>query len=701
MSDLTLGLVGLTTLVGYMFSKGNGDKDNGVSVKGNMPQRSSVENFDKPSGADIYSSNRVNEVNDEVLKASLANYSRAENPAETGVLPPIYNSYSAVGNAEIMDPSLNTSLLNENALKEMYKVNRNADVTATGTPPPIDNRPMFQSLMGTGKGTPDKSMTEPTSAFDNSITAAATSLLTGLPLDNNHNNMVPFFGSNVKQNLEEFGNEPLLERYTQQSSTFRHKKEVEPFFNTPQQDIYGVNYTSSVSQDRFVPSLFRQNEKPFDPERIPAPIAGTVDNKILPQFKDVDDLRSANKPKESYKARTVAGQFGNVRGVQGKQMKYTPDMSFEQTPDMLLRTTGEFIAPKVQPDYAPNMKNTSRQSQNLEYHGPANPNPNTTKQQQRITASESSFDAMAAPSKRQNFGNDWVRNVGGFKDVNDYGKTSTVAYSTERQTTGQQSHVLNVNQEGSGSMRRYDDTIRSTIKETTLGTDTTRNVKTQFDKGCVAAWEMGVVGIDAKPTQKESTITNNYKGIINKEDGMGYLVTKYEAKTTGKESITASSNYTGNGGGSDGMKNHTIYSTYDDPVKTRDATHVKDYQGNASFASESSSRTKFGNAQIRETKEAALMGSRPSGPQTFQTASGAVSYGETKLTDNMLLKEQRDKRGYQPSLPSVVPGKELIGQLDHQKLDNKKIDTIAADRLQPDLIKSQLKNNPYSIYEKN
>ena len=51
-------------------------------------------NVQKPNGENIYTSNKVEEVNNELLQRSLANYKDAENPALTGILPPIYNSYS-------------------------------------------------------------------------------------------------------------------------------------------------------------------------------------------------------------------------------------------------------------------------------------------------------------------------------------------------------------------------------------------------------------------------------------------------------------------------------------------------------------------------------------------------------------------------------------------------------------------------------
>ena len=95
MSDLTLPLIGLTTLVGYFFSR------NGKNPRQQEIKRNTVEAFDKPNGSNIYESNVVEEANKEILERSLENYKLAENPSETGLIKPLFNTYSEIGRAHV------------------------------------------------------------------------------------------------------------------------------------------------------------------------------------------------------------------------------------------------------------------------------------------------------------------------------------------------------------------------------------------------------------------------------------------------------------------------------------------------------------------------------------------------------------------------------------------------------------------------
>ena len=753
MSDLTLPLIGLTTLAGYFFS--NNEK-NPRQVEG---QRQRVEEFEKPNGNNIYQSKKYEEVNREILSRSLQNYRDAENPAKTGILPPLYNTYGVVGSESIMAPEVNGTILQANStqMSDINEVNRRKDLNKSVVD--INARPMFNS-----------SFTYVGSERQNAFTETSdinldkqTSLLTGLQLDTSHNNMVPFFGSNVRQNVETFTNESLLDRHTANSTSFKHKHEVGKMFAQMPQDINGTPiYTSNVDVDRFLPSMYRQSEKPFIEERIQAPKAGTYDNLIQPTFKNVDDLRVSNKQKMTYEGRSVSGQFGSVRGVQGEQHKRGPATFYEKGQGHLFRTNGEFTAPKLKEDYTTNFKDTSRTSYNLSYIGSASStNPKDRQRFQMQNRNDDSISSLVQEPKRTNFEHDYSRNVSGQKYVNDYGRSTLSSYETERATSGVQSHLLNVSKKEVGGLMRHSDKARNTMKETTLDADNTRNIKTSFDRGAINAFEAGISGIDAKTTHKETTIMNNYKGMANREDGMGYIVTKYDAKTTGKEILTNNSEHSGNisnviknsqvydtyqnpekvrnavhvhykggsenvnktamvystyenpekvrnavhvqhiGGGESVNKNATVYTTYDNPEKVRNAIHVQ-YQGNANTNSQSTNRTNFANAEIRDNKEVLLSGERPSGPQNFQIASGKGSLGEVKYTDNMLLKEEFDSRDIMNAqLPQVILSKDMIGNKTKYREDDQREDTVFADRLQPDLVINQHNQNPYSLRKRN
>lgn len=656
MSDLTLPLIGLTTLIGYFFSK------DGKTPRNQEIKRQNIEAFDKPNGSNIYTSNIVDEANKEILERSLENYKLSENPAETGFLPPLYNTYSAIGNETVIDSKKKTiNSLNSKQMGQLNDINR---LGISESKIDITNQPMFK----VGNLLEKQEFSEL-----NMDTNTSINYLTGLPYDESHNNMVPFFGGTIKQNIESFSNEALIENRSGKNATFKHKEEIKSLYDVEPENIYGNPvFTTQVEIDRYIPSLYKQNEKPVEQKYISAPISGTIDNPINPRLgaKTVDELRVLSKPKETYSGRTIAGQFGNVRGIQADVMKQRPDTYYEQeTPDKLLRGPGAYVEKTMDRDYKTNLKSSSRQSYNMEYYGVANNSElNKTKQRLAIDNSSELMSALFQTPKRQNFEGDYLRNANGSiydKKVDDYGKSGITSYESERATTGDRSHLLNAQRTEFGVAVRPQDQAKSTLKQTMLNGDNTGNVKSIFDNGKIAAYETGLLNVDAKTTQKQSLVDNKYLGQSEKERGMGYLVTKYDARTTGKELLT----------------------------------NKGDYRGNAKFSSESESRFKYSNAEIRDNKQEVLMGQRPSGPQFFQTASGKVSQGKIKSTENMLLKECQDQREkMNVNVAQVIPTKTNIGMIVKYREDDGPEDTVSGQRLDPSILK-QLDNNPFVIYK--
>ena len=626
MSDLTLPLIGLTALFGYFFNK------DGKNPRQQETIKQSIETFDKPNGSSIYESNVVEQSNKEILSRSLENYRLAEKPSETGVIPPLFNTYGAVGNETIMSAKLNSNPevtgLNSKTLGEINDINR------LGTETKIDNietQPMFK----TGNMIEIKAYSD----IDSNV---EVNNLTGLPYDVSHMNMIPFFGGSIKQNIETFSNESLLESRSGKGATFKHKQEISSMYDKKPENIYGAPaFTTQVNTDRYIPSLYRQNERPVEQEYIAAPISGTLDNPLNPKItaKTVDELRVLNNQKETYKGRTIAGQFGSVRGVEGEVVKRRPDTYYEQeTPDNLFRGPGAHQETTMERDYTTNFKGSSRQDYNMEYYGGAN-NSQLIKTKQRLgsidNSSELSLSLFQNP-KRQNFEADSIRNVSGNitdKKVDDYGKSGITSYESERETTGQQSHVLNAQRKEFGMAIKPQDEFKTTLKQGAMMYDNFGNVKTTFDKGKSYAYEGGISGIDAKVTQKQSLIDNKYLGGIEKERGMGYLVTKYDARTTGKQMLTKD-------------------------------TELK--------------------KQIN-------------GPQYFQTSSGKTSQADIKSTQNMLLKEKEDKRPkMNVNINPVIPSKENIGTIIQYRNDDERVDKISSERLDPTIL-TQLNNNPFII----
>ena len=173
-----------------------------------------------------------------------------------------------------------------------------------------------------------------------------------------HNNMQPFIRGSVKQNTDEFANQNILNSYTGRSDTIQHKKEVECFFEPTSQ--YGnacgfmPNPNDFEREHMQIPKA-RNNDFPIDKVYVGKGLglgytadpaggyqqANTIDY-VMP--KNVDQLRVATNPRVEYQLpRPATGQGVARRGIMGDFSKNKPDNYFEQSADMLLKTTFCYI----------------------------------------------------------------------------------------------------------------------------------------------------------------------------------------------------------------------------------------------------------------------------------------------------------------------------------------------------------------------
>jgi hypothetical protein len=144
-----------------------------------------------------------------------------------------------------------------------------------------------------------------------------------------HNNMVPFFGGSVKQNVDPTLNETKLSMYTGQWDYSRkQKQEIAPMFK-PEKDIRNVYGDQqfleklTTNLDRFVPSLMRTNEAPTEKLYVaPGLNLGYNENpdfgfhdpvRVLP--KTTNELRAKNKPKLTYDKPVISGKSLTQEGT--------------------------------------------------------------------------------------------------------------------------------------------------------------------------------------------------------------------------------------------------------------------------------------------------------------------------------------------------------------------------------------------------
>lgn len=710
----TLLLLGIVGSVGYYFKDKN-PRENIRNISENdsigFPETQHISpNLPlnrQPIGSNIYNSNMVESANNDILKLSFKNYKDSTEPSLTGILPPIYNSYSAVGTSNIIgnnEPSLKD-------LSDINNINRLNDVTIKKPPQSIDVRPMFQpSTLVTNT---DKNEY---SNFDNTLTEV--SLLTGLPIERDHNNVVPFFGGSVKQNIESFINTTKLDTFTGNTSTFFHKQETPKFFNNVPE--FGINggtktplLTDQIELDRYIPSVYKQGEKPFYEEHIQAPIAGTEYNpvsKAAGSFKTIDEIRvGGDKQQVSFGGRFKSGSNKvKNRGNIGSMSKNKVNTSFNLGENRWNKTTGAVTNQKSKENYE-NMIKTTRQGQNIEYYGTGY-DTRGLKSKQRIKSSsndfdnshEIDFDSIFQNSIRQQLDSDTVRNINSNSNpnVDDYGISSYNLPELERDTTNN-NILANANKSQSGQQIYNQDDAKNTIKQTTLYNDNSGNIVSVSKKSSNTS-ELGT-DYSFKTTNKETLVeaNKNYKGTpSNSNQGMGYNIAKYNAKTTNGE-IVSENKYKGHV--SDINKNHIVYSTYDNPIKVRNAIHTENYQGSSNtYTSNPENRQKYINAEILDTKEILVSGEHVRGKNSQSSNIYNGDIGEVTIRENTLLKEKSNNHIQNfNNISNNIPNVKILGENTHfYKGENSQIDQFSSNnntnnRFDPNLVKEQLKKNPY------
>lgn len=591
-----------------------------------------------PNGLDIYSSDKLNEVNGVLLSELQKNYKKAENPEETGVLPPHYNVLNAVGYN-------NSSILGLNSAQQAKLEDINK--LSTVSPPlmkDISARPMFQEPIVAPRA--EKLIQE------------EVSLLTGKPIERNHSNMTPFFGSNVRQNTEQFTNDTLLSARTGISSLFKHKKETSPLFEPMTENIYGTPIITDniIVPERYEASRFHTNEKPFEDQKVSAPIENTIDNNIRPVFKDVNQLRVANNPKETYAGKIIEGQKGSVRGAQSNVEKNRP-LTYRETGsiDNWFRGPGGYTASKQNENYIDGFPQTERQ-ESMEYYGTNYTVDSQKSQEYYSTNPQNPLQSRSEESKRESYEADSLRNISGYKTSNDFGKSGFDILDTEREN--ENDFVTNAYKKESGMRTKLQDSPKVTHRQTLSDKIVRANIKTSFDRNTMDSYDMGLSENKVRTTTKEQFVKNKYLPQVSIEKGMGYIVNKYSAQTTEREIQAENGEYYGH---ADGLESNM-------------------------------SRDNYSNAEIRDAKEQSLKRDRDAGPQSFQIAGGKSTQGETKVTDKMMFKETTNQRKLvKTSLPQNISSTESIGS--SMKIG----DEIENPRFNPEIIQGQIQNNPYAL----
>ncbi len=574
-----------------------------------------------------------------------------------------------------------------------------------------------------------------------------------------HNNMVPFFGGNIKQNMNEHSTKSILETHTGIRETFRNKEEVPCLYDKVKDFSYvnGIDNKDDFYRERYVESKVRNNVVPVPQVRVgpgigqgytATPTGGfhqlDTQELIKPYYKSVDDLRVATKPKETFEGRIVDGQKGRERGSLPNIAKNRVDTWYEQTPDMLLKTTGAYTKPSEIPEF--NVKITHRNETTRETIGIA----------QHTVPKRKLDEFNVKPTSRQQFGEFGLRNTAlnkygkGAKD--DYGKSTIMVYANERDLTTTRVYQGNVqslikaiiaplqdvmriskkehgidNPRHFGNMNvqvpekptMYDpnDIARTTIKETLLhdemgmGTVTGPKRLSVYDPEEIAkrtlretldrmdyetnlfggAYRGQVYNPDetARTTMKETLVEETHEANIDRLEGMGTYVNDYFARNTQKQFISDNDYY-----GVANRQNADAYKTtkYDARNTQKQFTSDNDYYGTASSAYEKKQMSKeyIENAVISDRKEQILYGREPTKSGTKVAVNGDMLNVDFKRPQSDFVAQRETLNVDRQIQGNVIPTTDNINFTKDRKLQN-----TPDNRLDPSLLQA-FNNNPYT-----
>ena len=293
--------------------------------------------------------------------------------------------------------------------------------------------------------------------------------------DFQHNNMMPYFGSRVKQNVEPVANRSVLEKFTGEfgQDIYKKKREQAPLFDPMQRDlgndIWGNKNRNDYYMDRMVEPRARNNERPFDQVIVgpglnmgytAAPTGGfqQFDTQDYAKPKTVDELRMGSNPKETYEGRVMPGTGTFQRGFVGDVKKHRADTYYENTPERYFTTVGAVTKETERPEEI--IKDQNRQETTREYAG----DPTAAGFSKAPT-----MEPVVKTTDRQQLEEFGFRNVDGGDygkgDEYDYGKDNILTTENERDTTVTKTYEGNLTSLVKTIIAPLEDIFRSSRKE--------------------------------------------------------------------------------------------------------------------------------------------------------------------------------------------------------------------------------------------
>ena len=378
-----------------------------------------------------------------------------------------------------------------------------------------------------------------------------------------HNNMTPFFGGRVKQNVAPQANSAILDSFSGSGRLQIGKKEVETMFESSRSPYgvpFGLESSSDFIQSRINDPRSRAGERPFEPTRVgPALNEGfgitgkggfqqyEVNDYMIKNIKRTDELRTADNPKLTYNQPVVPGQhfIGGPANTSGEVRKYRPDRFYiDEAGERFFVTNGEVIKETTRPVQV--LKHTTRPETSSEIFGTA----------ASQDAGQSYVTGSYHVPQTQQYGGAGFRNADMTSYTSadtdapeaDYGRSAIEIRPNERNLTGERVMGLNLVPADTGTVPvHYTDDARPTRRSEIVGNIRQSGTPVGYAGGApaITVWDPNDV---ARTTVKEGTVHWNYLGGAGSADAPNKLKV-YDpddiAKPTQKSQLSAKSDYFG------------------------------------------------------------------------------------------------------------------------------------------------------------
>jgi hypothetical protein len=533
-------LVSAIAGMGYLLSKNNIPRQTTIAYTDNVSK-----NY-IPSGNNIYDNTRSQTVWKEQQELANRIFAKSKNSLKTNYMiagppVPIFNKIDGV------DRTLPVEFIGANGLKERIE---QIDKEVA----PTKYKPGFERKVN--------DLDIPTLYKDYAAAGGWNGIsLTGNPVDREsffHNNMVPFFGGTVKQNMEENTNQTLLENFTGNDTNYQQKIEVKrddlfkPVANLS--NPYGMSNLDGYNLDRYIVSNLRNNQAPIDPIHVGPGLnqgytsegsggfqqANTLEF-VLP--KTVDELRVKTKPKVSYEGVVIPGNHIAKPGKVGIVAKNKPDTFYVNGPDRLFTSVGDVTGPTQRPNIL--IRYTNRKTTELKNRvGPATAAAIGSQPQMKPVFKESTrINFAGANPRNQNAVGQWQIDGPNRSIPNDYGRGSFKTKPNSRQVTGHKMQVTNMSVPNKNAMAPNQPNVRHTRKTNIVGNNRYGNFQnTGPNRGKV--YDPNDL---PRTTIKEQMVNNSYQGNFqNTGPNRGQVYDPNDLpRTTIKEQMV-NNNYQGN-----------------------------------------------------------------------------------------------------------------------------------------------------------